>query len=563
MSDDSRTINDPRAFYYKAAANQIPRLLSWQDRETFSKTWGCFDRTYWGWKFTDFPGARFQEAIYVLAHFFTHSFAQNTLAGNPKCLDWTKAGIGYWQKLQYKDGSFDEAYPYEHSLAATAFTSFYIGEAFLLLEGYFTEQDNDHIRQTFSRAGDWLCNNDEYHGTLSNHLAAAAAALCLIHKICDNEKYKHRMHYFMDRIYNHQSEEGWYEEYGGADPGYQTHCLFYMARIWQYTKDENLLKSIRQSMHFLKHFIHPNGTLGGEYASRNTEFYFPAGFEILSPVLPDAGMIANFMRESVANRRAAGFDTMDVYNFLPLYNNILFAAEHAVSLDETSTNLPCFEFDEHYYPDAGLYIKSTPKYYAVLGLSKGGILKVYDRERNTLCKSDCGYWAKIKTGAIISNQSLDRNRSWDILQDKIVIHSNFVRVNQRVQKTWQFIGFRLLSITLGRYQSIAYWLKNLLVHILVRRRKIMPLHNTRIIQFENNRIQISDQIKRKANIQIQYVYSDSKFATIHMGSSRYFQYQELDVENNHSANLAEDLMSEDSVTVNNTYNFNTPNQKSE
>jgi len=41
----------------------------------------------------------------------------------------------------------------------------------------------------------------------------------------------------VQQIYDHQSREGWYEEYGGADPGYQTLCTFYLARLWQYTGD--------------------------------------------------------------------------------------------------------------------------------------------------------------------------------------------------------------------------------------------------------------------------------------------------------------------------------------
>ena len=35
----------------------------------------------------------------------------------------------FWCTIQHADGSFDEAYPFERSLAATAFTTFYVGEA--------------------------------------------------------------------------------------------------------------------------------------------------------------------------------------------------------------------------------------------------------------------------------------------------------------------------------------------------------------------------------------------------------------------------------------------------
>ena len=71
------------------------RLLSWQDREPFSKTYGSFDRTYWGWKFTDFPGARFQEGIYALAYLFSYSFPDNLYYNSERVLEWAKAGIKF------------------------------------------------------------------------------------------------------------------------------------------------------------------------------------------------------------------------------------------------------------------------------------------------------------------------------------------------------------------------------------------------------------------------------------------------------------------------------------
>ena len=91
-----------------------------------------------------------------------------------------------------------------------------------------------------ARAGEWLIRNDETHGFLSNHLAAAAGALRHAYRQTNEARFAERSQYFLDRILGRQSEEGWYDEYGGADPGYQTHCSFYMARCWELTEDELL-----------------------------------------------------------------------------------------------------------------------------------------------------------------------------------------------------------------------------------------------------------------------------------------------------------------------------------
>src|ERR1043166_2976055 len=115
--------------YGSLILDQAPRVLSLMDREALSPTAGCCDRTYWAWKFVDFPGARFQEALCVLSFLYATPFAGNPYADNPRLLEWITYGLRYWSPIQYADGSFDEAYPFERSLAATAFTTFYVGEA--------------------------------------------------------------------------------------------------------------------------------------------------------------------------------------------------------------------------------------------------------------------------------------------------------------------------------------------------------------------------------------------------------------------------------------------------
>src|SRR5712691_2792958 len=201
------------ALYLAAVENQLARLLSMQDREAVSRTYGCFDRTYWCWKFTDFAGARFQEGVYSLAHLWSEPFDGNILYQQDRGLEWIRAGLNFWQTLQYPDGSFDEAYPFEHSLAATAFSSYYVSEALLLAGENLPAAEQASARQSLAAAGNWLTGNDEQHGVLSNHLAAAAAALYLIYTITGEARFEKRCRHFLQRIYDHQSTEGWFEEY--------------------------------------------------------------------------------------------------------------------------------------------------------------------------------------------------------------------------------------------------------------------------------------------------------------------------------------------------------------
>jgi hypothetical protein len=531
----------PDSIYWSAARHEIARVLSWQDREACSRTHGCFDRTYWCWKFTDFPAARFQEAVYTLAHLYTTPLADNRLRGDPHVLQWIQAGVDFWRGLQRRDGSFDEAYPFEHSLAATAFTGFYVGEAFLRMRDVLPR--GELALDTFARAGDWLCRNDERHGVLSNHLAAAAVALHVLARITGDGRFDLRCWEFVQRIYDHQSSEGWYEEYGGADPGYQTLSTFYLARLWHYTRDARLQESLARSVSFLTHCVHPNRTLGGEYGSRNTEFFFPAGCEMLAGAIPDAACIARFMRASLPEGRNAGLWAMDAQNLLPMLNNYLFAADHSPELpDGGASALPCERSGEWWFPDAGLLIKSTPAFYAVVGLSKGGVVKIYDKRDRRLAVSDCGYVARLRGGTLATTQTLDRGPRRTHTAGACTVEADFVPLLRRAPTTWLFIAFRGFSTTLGRAQRIAYWLKHRLVEFLMRPRSALPLRLTRSVQLGDDAVTVTDELVAAGRVDLVECRRAQKFSAVHMGSSRYFQWQELECGRESGEDCATDLL---------------------
>lgn len=512
--------------YLSLAREKIPLTLSLQDRAPLSKTYGCFDRNYWCWKFTDFPGARFQEGVCSLALLYCNQFEENYLFKNEKILSWILAGMDYWTKLQYKDGSFDEAYPYEHSLGATSFTSFYLGEAFLLLADKIPDELREKLIDTFRRAGDWLCRNDEKHGILSNHLAAAAASLYNIYLITNEENFRGRCDYFLNRIYNHQSEEGWLEEYGGADPGYQTHCTFFLARIWQHTKDVELLNRLERSVEFLSYFIHPDRTIGGEYGSRDTEFYFPAGLEILAGEITLAAEIAQFMREAIELQPMAGLSAMDSYNLFPMLNNYIFSGLNMGKL-HVSDGLPFKKEFEKYFKDAQIYIKSSDYYYSILGVSKGGVLKVFDKKKMGLTYSDCGYWGRSKKGGVVSSQTLDINRKAILKDNKVKLMTGFSNVTQKVFNPFLFIGFRFVTLSLGRFSSWGYLVKRLLVKALIYKKGKIAFSLVREVEFAKQEIKVVDKIINLDKAKLVFLARGDKFTTIHMGSSKYFQRNEL------------------------------------
>ena len=482
-----------RDIYLQPVLKVAPRLLSRIDSEPHSRTYGCFDRTYWSWKFSDFPATRFQEGIYALAWLYTNEDA-GRYARHHRLLDLIGAGLFRWGSLQHRDGSFDEAYPHEHSFAATAFTAFYIGEAVDRLGDVLDAQSRQSALDSLGRACDWLCANDETHGILSNHLAAGAAALTATGQLSNTDRYLERATFYLERIYRHQSDnDGWYEEYGGADPGYQTHGSFYLARIWERTRDCALLDSLRRSVNFLTHFVHPDGSLGGEYASRNTTFYFPAAFEMLAGEIDAASAIAHFMRRSVSEDRAAGLAAMDAWNLCPMLNNYLFAADAAKPV-AGSTPLPHEGEGSWSFPDAGLQVRSTRDYYLVVGAAKGGVVKLFDKRRQVLDYSDCGYWAQLNGNRIVSSQG---GAGWELTQPEpniLAVRVPFTEVRQKRMTPLLFIGFRLVTLTIGRIPWCARAVKAMLVRVLIKKRRGVRLTLERRINCGEAFVTISDAI---------------------------------------------------------------------
>lgn len=515
--------------YQAAILEQMPRVLSRIDRERYSRSAGCCDRTFWAWKFTDFPGARFQEAVCVLSFVHATAFAGNPYHGNRNLLDWIHLVLQYWTSIQHADGSFDEAYPNERSLAATAFTTFYVGEALNFLGKDLGSETGNGVRESMRRAGDWLIRNDETHGFLSNHLAAASAALQHIFVLTGETRFRERSVHFLNRVLEHQSPEGWYEEYGGADFGYQTHGTFYLARLLELDPQPRLADSLARALHFQGLFIHPDQSLGGEYGSRNTQTYYPAAFEMLAANDKAAAWIAQTMRPAVSGTSAAGMRAVDAYNLFPMLNNLVFAlrACHAPGHAAAVPEEPGKDEDFVWFRNAGIARFRRNDYVAYVGASKGGVIKLFDRRTRRLAYSDCGYIGQQRNRKRVASQHFDPARPVELGPHKLTLATSFVRVSRPVMQPWLFLGFRVFSLTLGRSAALARWLKQCLVNVLIYRKQPVGIELRRTIEFHDRHVTVRDHLEGAGLANLEEIRWAPAFTTIHMGSSRYFVAHEL------------------------------------
>jgi len=514
--------------YAGAVLAEAPRVLGLMDRGVESPTAGCGDRTYWAWKFVDFPAARLQESVSVLAFLYATPLAGSAFYRQPRLLEWIERGLGFWSRLQHADGSFDEAYPFERSLAATAFTTFYVGEALERLGGALPAAATAAATETMARAGCWLVRHDETHGFLSNHLAAAAAALLHAHRRSGERRFAARAAELLDRFLARQSAEGWYEEYGGADPGYQTHGSYYLARCWQLGGDERLAASLARAARFLAHFVHPDGSLGGEYASRDTQTYYPAAYEMLAPLDPASAWIAEALRPSITGAATVTLGSVDLFNYCPFLNN--FAAAHDACAGRAPTAPavdPTPAAGLSWFPDAGLARRRTASYDAFVGTAKGGVVKLFDRRRRELVYSDCGYLGRLRSGRPVSTQYLDRARPTRAGDDAIEVEGHLAELARPAMTPALFLAFRLFTLTAGRLPPLARWLKRRLARALIHRRRPLAVRFLRRIEFGEGTVLVRDRLVGRDGDHLRELRWDPIFSTIHMGSARYFVAHEL------------------------------------
>lgn len=542
------TPNERSIVYKEFLLNAAPRLLSELDRDPTSITFGSFDREYWAWATKDFSNIDLQRAIYPLALLLVNNFEGNVYFMQEKLREWIFAAVKFWINSQHKDGSFDHHYPNEYSYVGVAFTLYEIAEAYRTMADLNLEIPDDlHDRwlHSMNLAASFLLKNEEKHAFISNHRAGAACALCSMFLITGNKKFSKKSFQIIRKIQSMQSKEGWYSEYSGADPGYQTLDTYYQANFYRLSEDKDTLKSIEASLKFLIYFFHPDGSVGGEYGSRNCPLYFPSGFEFLSPLIPEAEAITDLAIYAVKGDGTPTLLGMDIRNFVPMLSSyaqaFLLSSKNGDS-SHKKASLPFEEEFEIYWPESQLYVRSEQGLYSITSFSKGGVIKVFDIDKKELIASHCGYEGESDRVSFSSqmlnhadiNASLfahcSNRKNAPVKKISLNFSTPFFVLNKKkIMTPSRFLLFRIFNLTVGKLRLINDLMrKYIIVWIFIYRKSEFPLRLHREFVFGNGDIEIFDTIELKSkSINIRRLSFVDIFTTIYMGSSKYFRQHEL------------------------------------
>lgn len=500
----------------------IPRILSQQDRNIYSPTYGCFDRNFWHYKITDTASARYQEAVLTLALLYTHDFPGNIYFSQSKIKKWVEAGIEFWSQHLERDGSTSEWYPHEHSFVATAFSLYAVSESVLLLSDEL--RDLDSLMTTIRKAADWLTQQKELQ--VCNQQAGSAIALYNVFLITHDKKYLSASQSKINQLLEMQTEEGWFAEYGGADIGYSSVLVDYLGKYYLKSGNSKVAHSACKLLDFLAHFVHPNNTVGGEYGSRNTEYLLPHGLEIFSDISDSALLLRKSLYQNITQQLSSLDDRYLCYNG---YTFLQAAFEKKTQATSLAFSNPKQQKNLQVFPGSGLYTFENDNYYFVGNSSKAGGFKLYSKKTKKLVYESSGMVGKLSSGEVVSNQWLDSRSRVTNTENTLTIAGAFVYIKSFVPTSFHYCGIRLLQHTVGRSLYISHAIKNFLRKILITKASRAPIAFVQKIYFKKEYVKLVTVIKTE-NITFQSLQIEGKFSLIYIPSSRYFHIQELDTE---------------------------------
>jgi hypothetical protein len=270
-----------RSLFREIALAQVPRILGFCDRDGESATGGCFDRAYWHYLLKDFANARFQESVLLLAILYTRDFPGNRFHARPAVRRWIQAAVRFWKRIQNPDGSFNEYYPFERSFVATAFSTYAVSQALILLgDGELSSAALPSV----VKAGEYIAANGNMD--VANQMAGGLAALYNCHRVTGDPRFAEAAAEKKRILLGMQDSTGSFREYGGLDIGYLSVCLSYLMKYHRASGDRSVLEPAGNAARLLEDRVGPDGAFDWRVTSRRTQYLYPHGLVLLkSPVV--------------------------------------------------------------------------------------------------------------------------------------------------------------------------------------------------------------------------------------------------------------------------------------
>jgi hypothetical protein len=441
----------PRRDRYAAVAlDAMPRILGLMDRNRLSPTYGSFDRSYWHYRTMDFPCGMSQEMGLTLALAATLDMPDNPYRGSSRLIELSLACVDHARLTSHADGSCDDYFPNERALGAVTFSLYTMAESVRILG-----DNRPETLEFLVRRARWLASHNE-SGRLSNHQAFAALALNTVHEVTGDQQFQRASQDYLTIVRDwFHPEEGWFWEYEGADPGYQSCTVAFLGKLYLKTGDESIRTELMEpAARFCAHFQHPDGSYAGEYGSRNTYHFYASGFEILAAHghQPSAAVVDRYLDRSLptAARYYNDDDRMCahyVYDWMQAWQNFSNLRSEDLGIWEPAAT--------QVFEQAGLATFTRRGYRVITALTKGGVTKITGPQGPLA--SDTGPLLRLGDGTVLTAHLVDRESvpQIDGLESpesdvSLTVQGHLCRRRSKLATPLKLVLFRLLNQTLGR-----------------------------------------------------------------------------------------------------------------
>ncbi|MGH8581266.1 MAG: hypothetical protein ACREWG_00440, partial [Gammaproteobacteria bacterium] len=509
-------MNEPpgAAWYLHTALREIPRVLTLLDRDPSSPTYGCFDRNYWHYRTQDFPSGMYQELALPLAQVYALDLPGNRWRGEPRLRELALAGVRYAARSAHADGSCDDYFPYERALGATAFVAAAHAEVARLLE----DRSPDTLAHLSRRAW-WLVERTE-HGRLANHQALVALAAARIGRLLADPALLEKARDRLALCLSWQHAEGWFTEYEGADPGYQSLTIAFLAALQPLVELPALDGMLDRALGFAAHFVYPDGAYGGEIGSRNTYQVLPSGFERLAHRFPQAVYLADqWLAGVVAGRRGYSDDDRIICHWLHDYVSAYLARRarrgYGAASWQPAAGVASF-------PAAGLHVIREHGLHLTVAGNKGGVFRAYRGQR--LLRNDTGLVALLEKGTRLVSHMIDPQTEVELTEGTITIRGRMHAAQRHLSSPGKQIAFRLVNGTLGRVAPDL--LRGLLQRVLITGKRPAALTYERTLDWRSPQVlKVRDRLVsfQEVSDPIAKLYAATDATSIYVATSNCWQ----------------------------------------
>jgi hypothetical protein len=277
--------------------------------------------------------------------------------------------------------------------------------------------------------------------------------------------------------------------------------------------------------------MHPDGSYGGEYGSRNTYHFYPHGFELLAPLSQKAGQIADAFLEGVPKGKRYRNDddrmtTHYAYNLLQAWEDRI--PERPKPLSESRK-----EPETLWLRDCHLVVSRNGKEWndkggrhVIVNLSKGGVLKVFDSQGPIA--SDTGLIGELTDGTVVVSHlvQLDNEITGESCKPeggKWTIHGSLCKRRKNQMSVFKNLILRVWCLVIGRFN--ANLTRSLVQKIAITGKPKTNFDFEREIEILSDRVRVTDRLA--SNIPFRRLSIGSDATSIYVANSLTYQESRL------------------------------------